>query len=171
MAEPGSAQPRTPEVDTVDTVGAARADGLTELYRREHEAMVRVASVIVGSRGQAEEIVQDAFEVVGQRWSTLANPGGYLRTTVVNGCRMALRRRTVEARHRVVDAPAIDGPAELVELRDALGRLSERARIVVVLRYLVDLPDAEIADLLGCRPATVRSIVHRALKDLRKELS
>ena len=62
-------------------------------------------------------------------------------------------------------------PAELVEVHDALARLPERARAVVVLRYLVDLPDREIAETLGCRLGTVRSIAHRALRQLRKELS
>ena len=58
----------------------------------------------------------------------------------------------------------------LLELRDALGRLGERQRAVVVLRYFADLPDVEIAEVLGCRPSTVRSLVRRALRVLRKEL-
>ena len=92
-------------------------------------------------------------------------------STVVNGCRMALRRRATERRHAGDTTARIDAPTELVELRDALDRLSERERAVVVLRYFVDLPDPEIAELLGCRPTTVRSLVHRSLRKLRKELS
>lgn len=165
MADADHATRPTPGVD------AAPDEALTQLYRREHDAMVRTASVLVGGRAVAEEIVHDAFAVVAERWATLDNPGGYLRTTVVNGCRMALRRRAVERRHDVVQPPPLDGPTELVELHHALGRLGERARVAVVLRYLVGLPDDDIAAALGCRPATVRSIVHRALKELRKELS
>ena len=65
----------------------------------------------------------------------------------------------------------VDAPTELIELRFALDRLSERGRAAIVLRYCVDVTDAVIAELLGCRVATVRSIVHRSLRTLRKELS
>jgi RNA polymerase sigma factor (sigma-70 family) len=145
---------------------------LAALYEREQPAMVRLACLLVGSRALAEEVVQDAFAAVGERWAQLDNPGGYLRTTVVNGCRMLLRRRDTERRHAAGnDTTTVDAPTELVELRDALDRLSDRERAVVVLRYFVDLPDAEIAQVLECRDATVRSLAHRALAKLRKELA
>jgi len=147
--------------------------GLAALYEREYAQMMRVACLLVGSRAIAEEVVHDAFVSVGERWARLQNPGGYLRTTVVNGCRMALRRRATERRHAPdrVDRGTLDPPGELVELRAALERLTERGRAVIVLRYFLDLPDYEIAEIIGCREATVRSIVHRALRVLRKELS
>jgi hypothetical protein len=79
-----------------------------------------MATVIVGSRVCAEKIVQDAFVTMADRASQLESPGGYLRTSVVSGCRMALRLRAVEQRHAVVvdqrDFGA--GLEELVELRD-----------------------------------------------------
>jgi RNA polymerase sigma factor (sigma-70 family) len=153
------------------TDSSVAAADLEALYRRERAAMVSLAALLVGSRAQAEEIVQDAFAAVGERWSTLANPGGYLRTTVVNGCRMTLRRRASERRYAPESRGVDNLPTELVELRDALDSLGERARSAVVLRYFADLPDAEIAVALGCREATVRSIMHRALRALRKELT
>ena len=151
------------------TDSSVAATDLEALFRRERAAMVQLAALLVGSRAQAEEVVQDAFAAVGERWSTLANPGGYLRTAVVNGCRMVLRRRDTERRCAPEPRGVDDLPTELVELRDALDSLGERAP--VVLRYFADLPDAEIAAALGCREATVRSIIHRALRSLRKELS
>ncbi len=147
---------------------------LEALYRDERGPMLALAVLIVGSRAHAEEIVHDAFATVGERWDTIENPGGYLRTTVVNGCRMALRRRKLEHRHvDASNAPVdeLDSPSELVELRLALDALSDRERAVVVLRYFTDVPDAEIASLLGCRIGTVRSLAHRALRTLRKELT
>lgn len=134
--------------------------------------MLRLAVLLVGSAPIAEEVVQDAFEVVGERWASLDRPGGYLRTCVVNGCRGVLRRRDLERRTVVEGAvrPPLE-PDHLVELRDALDRLGERQRTVIVLRYFVDVPDDEIADVLECRPATVRSLAHRALAVLREELS
>lgn len=57
------------------------------------------------------------------------------------------------------------------EMWDALAQLDPRRRAAVVLRFYEDLPDGEIAVLLGCRPATVRTLIHRAMRDLRRELT
>ena len=147
------------------------APELAALYEREHLPMLRLASLLVGSRSIAEEIVHDAFVVVAQRWGEIDRPGGYLRSTVVNNCRMANRRAGIEQRVARPDPTTVEASTELIELRWALARLSERGRAAIVLRYFADLPDSDIAELLGCRVATVRSIVHRSLKVLRKELS
>ncbi|MGH9165630.1 MAG: sigma-70 family RNA polymerase sigma factor, partial [Acidimicrobiales bacterium] len=78
------------------------------------------------------------------------------------------RRRTLESHHRPTPSP----PATLVaeELWDALGHLTERQRAAIVLRFYEDMPDADIARALGCRPATVRTAVHRGLAALRQEV-
>ncbi len=138
---------------------------------------MRVAVLLVESVEQAEDVVSDAFAAVGRRWGSLDNPGGYLRTCVVNGCRQALRRRGRERRlaeSGLLVSPSVQTPEPLAEslldLRRALGALTERQRTVVVLRYLDDRPDEEIARLLSCRPATVRSLARRALVALREEL-
>ena len=158
--------------DDEDGAGSDEGAGFDDLVRREQPAMLRVAVVLVGSRATAEDVVQDAFAAVAARWDDLDRPGAYLRTSVVNGCRMVLRRRDIDRRLNppVVVADA-DLPTDLVELRDALAQLPERPRTVVVLRYLLDLPDDEIAATLGCRTATVRSIAKRALARLREELT
>ena len=150
---------------------AGNGADLESLFVVERVPMVRLATLMVGSRAIAEEVVQDAFASVSERWDGLDRPGGYLRTAVVNGCAQVLRRRSVEDRHRP-DTLAIHGeiPERLIELRSALGRLTDRQRIVVVLRYFVDVPDEEIAQILDVRPSTVRSLAHRALAVLRKEL-
>ncbi|MET0919689.1 MAG: sigma-70 family RNA polymerase sigma factor [Acidimicrobiia bacterium] len=153
------------------TPGRAPALTLARLYERERVPMIRLAVLLVGSLSVAEEVVQDAFVVVSQRWARLDNPGGYLRTTVVNGCRMHLRRQATERKYSHEDALSVDTPTELIELRDALSRLTERERLAIVLRYFVDLDDSATARILECRPATVRSLVRRALRSLRKELT
>jgi RNA polymerase sigma factor (sigma-70 family) len=154
------------------TPGSPTGEGLPSLFARERVPMVRLATLLVGSVPAAEDVVQDAFGEVTRRWGELERPGAYLRTCVVNGSRAALRRRTTEARsHALVPpAPDVELPARLIELRDALEHLGERQRVVVVLRYFVDLPDHEIAREIGCRPSTVRSLARRALATLRKEL-
>ena len=147
--------------------------GVQRLFADEQAPMVRMATLMVGSAAVAEEIVQDAFLRVTDRWASLERPGAYLRQTVVNGCAQVLRRRSVEGRYaglELVPAPA-ELPAHLVELRDALDRLSERQRLAVVLRYFVDIGDKDIAELMGVRPSTVRSLVRRALAALHKELT
>lgn len=134
--------------------------------------MVRMATLMVGSAAMAEEVVQDAFSEVARRWNTLDRPGAYLRRSVVNGCGQVLRRRSVEDRYaKLIGAPTdVELPTRLLELREALDHLTERQRIVVVLRYFVDIPDDEIAEVLDVRPSTVRSLARRALAVLRKEL-
>lgn len=130
--------------------------------------MVRLAYLVVGSEAVAEELVQDAFVAVHRHWGTIANPGGYLRTSVVNACRSHQRRTGLERRRQPRPAP----PAELGadELWDALAQLPRNQRAALVLRYYEDAPEADIAAALGVRPTTVRSLVHRGLAQLRKEI-
>jgi RNA polymerase sigma factor (sigma-70 family) len=134
--------------------------------------MLRLAALIVSSPETAEDVVQDAFGAVEQRWEGIDAPGAYLRTTVVNGCRAVLRRREIE-RRSLAEAPARAEPRppeHLVELTDALDRLGERQRLAIVLRYFADLPFAEVAAAMECRPSTARSLVRRGLASLRREL-
>jgi DNA-directed RNA polymerase specialized sigma24 family protein len=145
--------------------------GLEALYRQEHEASVRLAHLLIGDRGRAEELAQDAFVRIAPRLGGVDNPAGYLRTTLVNLCRDAGRRKkradalpVPEA--RVSPPPAL--PPTTTAVWAALQRLPERQRTAVALRFYLDLPDDEIADLLGVRPPTVRSLVHRALATLKE---
>ena len=149
----------------------ADAAGLETLFLAERLPMVRLATLMVGSRAIAEEVVQDAFATVAERWNDLDRPGAYLRTTVVNRCAQTLRRRSVEDQHRLVKLePSAEIPERFIELRSALDRLTDRQRIVVVLRYFADMQDDEIARTLDVKRSTVRSLTHRALAVLRREL-
>jgi RNA polymerase sigma factor (sigma-70 family) len=146
---------------------------LERLYRAEALGMTRLAFLMVGRRDIAEEIVHDAFLAVRPKLlaGELSRPGGYLRTTVVNGCRAWLRRRGIERRHEPAEpAPAGARDDEIV-LHLALRTLTTRQREAVVLRYFADLPESEIARIIGCRPATVRSLIHRGVIALREELT
>jgi len=139
-----------------------------DIYRRECVNMVRVALLLVGSQQQAEEIVQDAFAQVFERWEGIERPGAYLRTCVVNGCRRAHRRRRLDRAREAAAAPPQPATLEVDHLADALSALPARRRAAVVLRYYDDLSEAEIAEALGVRPGTVKSLVHRALAQLRE---
>lgn len=147
----------------------ADADGGTfeDLFRDEYPAMVRVAYLMVGSRAEAEDVAQDAFARVHLRWGRLTNPAGYLRRCVVNGAVDVLRRRHVARRSavlRVVDATDLGAD----EMSDALAALPTRQRAALILRFHEGLRDREIAEALGVRPSTARSLVHRGLARLRE---
>ncbi len=136
------------------------------LYADEVDAMARLAYLMVGSAEQAEELVHDAFARLYERWGQVDNPGGYLRTCVVNGCRDSLRRRRVERRPQPPGSPSAELGAD--HLADALADLPYRQRAAIVLRYYEDRSEADIADLLGVRPGTVKSLLHRGLAHLRE---
>jgi RNA polymerase sigma-70 factor (sigma-E family) len=154
-------------METVPDAGVAPepwAESFVELYRRERQPMVRLAYLLTGGDPAAEELVHDAFLRVHARWSSIDAPGAYLRTAVVNACQSHLRRRS--RRPTLTVAPDVhDAPDELT---DALKALPERQRAAVVLRYYADLPEAEIAALLGCGVSAVKSLLHRAMGTLRE---
>ena len=144
------------------------ADGFVGLYRERYAPMVRLAYLLTADRSVAEELVQDAFVAVHRSWARVDEPAAYLRTVVVNGCRSWARHRRLEWER----GPAPRQAPTLVadEMWDALGRLPDRQRVAIVLRFYGDLPDPDIAAVLGCRPATVRTAIHRGLAALRKEV-
>jgi RNA polymerase sigma-70 factor (sigma-E family) len=145
-------------------------DAFIVLYRAEYPGMVRLARALTGETDRAEDVVQDAFARLHGRIGHLENPGGYLRTTVVNLSRDHGRRRRREYRtHRLAAGPT-SLPLDASELIDVLLSLSYRQRAVLVLRYWGDWSEAEIADALGCRPGTVKALASRGIDRLRKEI-
>ncbi len=142
------------------------AHGFEHLYQAEYPAMVRLARRLVDTNERAEEIVQDAFAKVYDRWDRLDQPGGYLRTAVVNGARSELRKR--EVRRRVgLQHRREPEPGDRDYLLDALDRLPAKRKTALVLRYYADLPEREIAEIMGVRPGTVKSLLSRGLAELR----
>jgi RNA polymerase sigma factor (sigma-70 family) len=151
----------TPD-DAVRSMGA--------VFAREHERLVRVAYLLTGSSAVAEDLVQDAFVRLHRHWDGVRLPSAYLRVTVVNACRAHHRRDRRERSHfpeLVTDHVVPETPVVL----DALATLPYRQRVALVLRFYEDRPDTEIAQALACRPATVRSLVHRGLATLRKVIT
>lgn len=146
-----------------------------DFYDTNYAAMVRVATLITMRRQLGEEVVQEAFIALAPRWSDLRRPEAYLRSAVINNSRTVVRRSLRE--RAVASVPEsstrfdADVPEDMKEVWQALGRLSPRRRTAIVLRFYEDLDDRQIADLMDCRPATVRSLVHRATRQLRRILS
>ncbi len=143
----------------------AWALGFVDLYRSRWAPMVRLARLLTAGDPAAEELVQDAFLRVRAKWGAIENPAAYLRVAVVNGCRNHQRHSWLERRQL---PPAGVTHDERFELRGAIAALPVRQRTAMVLRYYEDLPEAEIAELLGCSVPAIKSLLHRGLKDLRK---
>lgn len=139
-----------------------------DFYRAQHEPMLRLAYLLTQSHAVAEDLVQDAFLRVEPHWADLDHPVAYLRRAVTNACYSYHRRRKREAAVPVEAPP--DREPEHDEMWDALARLAPRRRAALVLRYYLDLSEADIAATLGCRRGTVKSLTHRALADLRSVL-
>lgn len=152
--------------------GSAMTDGragdFDEFYAREYEWAVRFTTALTGDIDVAEEIVQDSFIRIAGRFSTIDSPKAYLRATLTNGAMTRLRRLRLERRY----APARSAPwtpDHLVEFSDVLAALPTRQRVAIVLRYLEDLDDTQIAAVLSCRRSTVRTLVQHGLQTLCKE--
>lgn len=155
-----------PESARIPIAESKAWQGTEAVYATVYRDLLRVAFVLTGSAPAAEDVVHDVFAKVGPRIDTLAEPAAYLRVAVVNRCR-SLHRRTVAS-------PKPDQPTDsmmdvgVIELRDALIALPIRQRSAIVLRYLCDLPEEEIAGVLKCRRSTVRTLVRRGLAELRE---
>ncbi len=150
--------------------GQMPSSDLATLYLRHREGMVRFARLLTGSTAVAEEVVQEAFLRMHQQRTQPDNPAGYLRTTVANISRSHMRRLRLERRAVSPGRVTFDDPV-IDETWAAVLRLPFRQRAVLALRFYEDLPEAEIARLLGCRLGTVKSSLHRGLAKLRGELT
>lgn len=140
-------------------------------YRANYQRTVRLAWLLSNGSSASEDVAQDAFLRLHRRFGEVASPAAYLRTTVVNLGRDARRRQLRhEARiHLLIGAD--DGNPHDAHLLELVAELPYAQRAVLVLRYWAGLPDQQIAQALGVRPATVRSLAHRATRRLRRELS
>ncbi|MFC7502282.1 SigE family RNA polymerase sigma factor [Nocardioides sp. CPCC 206347] len=164
--------------DAVDA-GTDADTAVERLYVDHWDRLVRLSVLLVRDRGQAEEVVQDAFIELHRRWSRLEDPDkalAYLRQTVVNRSRSTLRHRGVVQRHLARQhtediAPPADEPVLAASRRravlDALQHLPRRQREVLALRYYLDLSEAEIAETLGISKGAVKSHASRGAAALR----
>lgn len=159
------------------SAGEDREQGFAALFREHYESLVRLARFLVDDRGTGEEVVQDAFVRVYRAWDRVDDPLRYTRRAVVNGARSRLRHRAVVRRY--VPPIAADGaPAdEEVVVRSqhtdviaALESLPRRQRECLVLRYYLDLSEAEIASTLGISTGSVKSHASRGLAALGRRL-
>ena len=179
------------ESDHVDvTLAPASPDVLVaDMHRAHYAALVGLAKLVVDSRGEAEEVVQEAFVRLVASWTRLRDPDralAYLRSTVMNLGRSRIRRRVVARRYlsaqRVDEAssPGVDDavgagigvdPTLRAAVLAAVRALPRRQRECVLLRYYEGLGEHDIAAALGISAGSVKTHTHRAMASLAGRLS
>jgi len=147
------------------------------LYARHYAAMVRLAALLMRDASMAEEIVQDAFIAMHASWRRLHDidkAAAYLRQSVVNKSHSVLRHRAVTERNAPpppTDMPSAEqGAIEQLErsaVVAALQELPRRQREALVLKYYVQLQEAQIASAMGISRGAVKSHISRAMAALR----
>ncbi|QFG22554.1 SigE family RNA polymerase sigma factor [Actinomadura sp. WMMB 499] len=167
----GASPPHEPEPDDASSA-------VTALYRGHALGLTRLALIMVGDRGTAEDVVQDAFAGLYAHWPRMRDRDKaltYVRSAVINRSRTAVRRRRRPFR-AVHQPPVWSAESEAMigedrrEVLAALHRLPRRQREALVLRYYGNLSEAEIAQAMGISLGTVKSTTSRAIAALGRIL-
>ncbi|MGC4877929.1 SigE family RNA polymerase sigma factor [Micromonospora sp. DT43] len=157
-------------------------DGFREFVEIRYADLMRTAYLLTGSRHAAEDLVQSALMRVMRRWRQVNDPVAYVRRIMANervslwhrfGSREFLAGVTGAWRLHAERGRSSDVADDVVvrdEVLSALHTLPPRMRAVLVLRYWEDLPEAQIAQMLGCSIGTVKSQASRGLVRLRAVL-
>jgi RNA polymerase sigma-70 factor (sigma-E family) len=153
---------------------------VTTLYGQHYRTLVRLAALLVRDVATAEEVVQESFLAMHGSWRRLRDTEkalSYLRQSVVNRSRSVLRHRVVVDRNAPAAPPAAPRaePGGLTERErsavvSALRRLPLRQREALVLRYYLDLSEAQIASAMGISRGAVKSHTARGMSSLRTVL-
>ncbi|WP_210589521.1 SigE family RNA polymerase sigma factor [Streptomyces sp. GESEQ-35] len=155
---------------------AEQEDRFQEFVRARWSHLVRTAYLLTGDAHHAEDLTQTALAKAYRSWRRVSrsdNPEAYVRRMLVTCNSDRFRKRRVK--EALTDAlPDVAGRDEAYSLADerrtllgALAELPPRQRAVVVMRYWEDLSEAEVAEMLGCSPGTVKSQASKALAKLR----
>ena len=164
--------------DALTTAPEARRH-VSALYQAHALALVKLAVLMTGDQSTAEDVVQDAFLGLYRRWNGLNDPAraiAYTRSSVLNGCRDVLRRRSRKVPAALLEPNAASAEAHVLlaeehrEVLAALRRLPGRQREAVVLRHCLGLPEGEVAQAMGVSRGTVKSSAHRGLAALARIL-
>jgi RNA polymerase sigma factor (sigma-70 family) len=158
-------------VDVADELPEPDVESFEDLYRRCRPALVRLGHLLTGSAATGEDVVHDAFVGLARHHGRVADPAAYLRRSVVNLSTNVHRRAGRERRHLQAVVETVIEPADIDDTWRLLQQLAPRQRAVLVLRFYLDLSEAETARVLGCRPGTVKSATSRALANLKEKMS
>lgn len=159
---------------------SARDELLAGWYHTEYRSLYRVAFVMLGDASDAEDAVMDTFLKAASKWRLFQGldwPSGYLRKALMNECRSKLRRRRLETRtaalfrmRREESRSDAEVHGQRLDVWAAVANLPSSQRACVALRYLEDMPEAEIAATLDLPVGTVKSQLSRARRSLQGSL-
>ena len=156
----------------------AGVPGFEAFVRESSTSLLQVAFLLVGDRGEAEDLLQVALVRTASHWpAAMAAPRQYARQVLVNLAKNHWRDRARRppradgSGEELRVPPADEGLGTCDEMARLLAQLPMEQRKVLVLRYYEDLSLAEIAAVLGCREGTVKSRCHRAVSALRIRLT
>lgn len=136
--------------------------------------LLRLAVMLTGSTPDAEDLLQTTFARAhrhGAKIASMEAPHAYLRRIMLNELASDRRRKRLHVVPWVGDVARDEAPETRHDVWAWMESLPKQQRAAVVLRFYLDLSDGEIADLLGCSAATVRSHVSRGLASLRAALT
>jgi RNA polymerase sigma-70 factor (sigma-E family) len=153
---------------------------VTALFDLYYAQLVAAARLLLDDRETAEDVVMEAFTSLHRRWQTLRDPADahrYLRSSVLNGARSQLRRRRVRRLHEgepASEVPSREDVASAGSNRAALmglmRALPARQRQVLVMRFYLDMSEAEVAEQLGIGTGSVKQHSARGLGALARAL-
>lgn len=156
----------------------AESEGFVQFVESRERALRRTAWLLTGDWALAEDLVQTALVRSWSRWERIRrsdDPEVYVRKVMVNTW-LTWNRRRWRREHAAAELPDHPAPGDVaadvvirVAMRSALGSLTDRQRAVIVLRVFDDLPEARVAQVLGCAVGTVKSTMSKALAKLRDD--
>lgn len=158
-----------------EPLAAQRTTSFEVFFEDEHERLFRALCLVTRNRHEAEEIMQDAFLSMWQRWERLAavdDLTAYLYRTAMNSFRSRVRRTQLAARKAVRLIPPDDGIARIEGQQTvvrALAPLTEKQRAAVVLTQFLDFSSEEAGEMLGLSAGAIRTLVHRARTELKRQ--
>ena len=162
-------------IDEVSLVGEA-APSFEAFYENTHARLYTALCLVTGSRHEAEEVMQEAFVRVWERWERIGQldaPTGYLYRAAMNVVRSRYRRASLAMRRTVGLAPRNDDLAAVedrVVVAHALRALTPSQRAAVVLISMFGLPSEEAGRILDMKPSAVRTLAARARASMRDEV-
>jgi RNA polymerase sigma-70 factor (sigma-E family) len=171
----GQTERPAPEAARVEGVPSPAAE-VEELFAQHHLRLLRALYLLTGSAAEAEDLLQEAFVKVWQRWErvrTMDDRAGYLYRTAMNAFRSGWRHRLVELRHpprAATPRDPIETATERQAVLEALRTVPPRQRLAVVLADFLDRSPAEVASVLGVEEATARSLASQGRARVRREL-
>ena len=162
------------EAPASETLEASRR--FETFYDAESQSLFRRLWLVTGNRAEAEEIMQDAFLKVWERWEKVGamdDPGGYLYRTAMNLFRKRYRRAALAIRRSIGLAPSRDDFADADDrdaVRRVLATLPPRQRAALVLTEMLGYSPSEAGRALGVRASTVRSLSHQGRESFRRAM-